>query len=492
MDLNDSGKIRILLAEDSPTVSHFFRLLLQDAGFDVITAEDGVDAVSKFFLAAPHLVVSDVEMPVMNGYQVCRLVRSEPATRDVPIVLLTSLAEARYKFWGLEVGADRYVLKEDGQEKLVPVIQDLLATTAYRPSQTPELADKYADPPHILDQLNRILDDKLFRMTLTDSIMSQAFEDVALKDLARHLLEVLLKVVPAGSLALALRTSDEIQVFLHAPTDQSADYIQDASERCITFLEQTTGTSADNCEFKLEYFCEALEAGGRYPKTGVVEFFRRLSDEVQVCLLAAPPAGQEISPSTRELLEFLSGYVAVIAAHALMQERIRKLSVIDSLTHLYNRRQFMALLQAEYKRTIRHNLNLSVIFLDIDNFKRINDTYGHLTGDQVLKGLAQAILTTVRTSDVAGRYGGEEFVVYLPETNHENATMLAERLRKVVESSSIPNGHGNPLQVTVSVGVASGSEIDAGSPIEHLLDLADQRLYVAKQTGKNRVVSVST
>lgn len=167
-----------------------------------------------------------------------------------------------------------------------------------------------------------------------------------------------------------------------------------------------------------------------------------------------------------------------------LSEEIQALARTDQLTGLLNRRGFFELGHREVALAKRFNKPLVAIMIDIDHFKSLNDTYGHATGDVVLREVAQRCSREVREVDVIGRYGGEEFSVLLPEANSGIGEVTAERLRSVVASSAFETEHG-PLQVTISLGVAALN--DQLGELDGLLDLADQALYTAKAAGRNRV-----
>jgi diguanylate cyclase (GGDEF)-like protein len=167
-------------------------------------------------------------------------------------------------------------------------------------------------------------------------------------------------------------------------------------------------------------------------------------------------------------------------------EEVERLAITDSLTGLYNHRHFFELAGREFQRARRYQLPLSVIMLDIDDFKRVNDTYGHAIGDQVLQGVAECCRKELRGVDVIGRYGGDEFVAMLPETGLPAACQVAERLRKSIAERALDTKAGR-VTVTVSLGVAVLD--DKHLTPEILLDRADKALYVAKQNGRNRVSS---
>jgi diguanylate cyclase (GGDEF)-like protein len=167
-------------------------------------------------------------------------------------------------------------------------------------------------------------------------------------------------------------------------------------------------------------------------------------------------------------------------------EQLRELATVDDLTKLLNRRQFLASLNAAFDRSVRNSGPLSVLMIDADNFKKVNDRYGHSTGDEVLRAIAERCRSVVRQADIVGRVGGEEFAAALADTDLPGGLRTAERLRQVIAQHPVEVG-GNQLSVTVSLGVAERAAA-IGDPGQ-LLKLADRALYAAKAGGRNRVVA---
>jgi two-component system cell cycle response regulator len=169
---------------------------------------------------------------------------------------------------------------------------------------------------------------------------------------------------------------------------------------------------------------------------------------------------------------------------AQYHEEIYRLTIIDGLTQVYNKRYLLEFLDREMARCGRHGRALSIVMIDVDHFKRINDTYGHLAGDYVLRELASQIKTRIRREECFARYGGEEFVLVLPETGHDNSVYLAEKLRKMIESHRFVF-EGKEIKVSFSGGVADMQPQDEGP--EGFIQIADGRLYEAKRAGRNRI-----
>lgn len=170
-----------------------------------------------------------------------------------------------------------------------------------------------------------------------------------------------------------------------------------------------------------------------------------------------------------------------------LDQLLLDMALHDSLTQLYKREFFFSELHREFDRAKRHDRPLSVCLMDIDYFKRVNDEYGHLCGDEVLKQFADLIRQSLREGDICGRYGGEEFAIVLPETDAHGAWMAAERIRTAIESNQFSITGGRKKRITVSLGVAS--MLDRYSDKMQLLDAADRALYEAKEQGRNRTVS---
>ncbi len=204
-------------------------------------------------------------------------------------------------------------------------------------------------------------------------------------------------------------------------------------------------------------------------------------------LISVARSDRAFTPPEVELFGYLAGQAAVSMENVSLHETVQRQAVTDELTGLYNHRRFQEALASELERSKRFEQDMSLVMLDIDNFKSINDTYGHQQGDRVLREVARILRENSREIDAPARYGGEELAVVLPQTDQNGAFNLAERVRAGIEELRLPllDG-GGTMSVTASLGVASlaGSAADA----DELVAAADAALYRAKRGGKNQTI----
>lgn len=218
--------------------------------------------------------------------------------------------------------------------------------------------------------------------------------------------------------------------------------------------------------------------------------FNTMVEQLDNTLKALVAKETELEQANGELLKEIAIRKHTEAALLEREETLRRLATTDSLTGLYNRRHFSQLAENEIQRLVRYGRPLAAIMFDIDHFKHVNDTYGHINGDKVIKMIADTTLSLVRTTDIAARYGGEEFILLLPETRAAEAAEVAERLRARVEATPVDTG-GEVIAVTASFGVSDRLDASATLSSDALLAAfishADEALYRSKNNGRNRV-----
>src|SRR5436305_5411692 len=190
--------------------------------------------------------------------------------------------------------------------------------------------------------------------------------------------------------------------------------------------------------------------------------------------------------ATEAMVEALTRHLALVLDNARLSQRLHELSTVDGLTRQLNHRVIYDRLSEELERARRYRYPLSVILCDLDHFKQVNDTYGHLAGDAVLREGAALLRRSLRATDLLGRYGDEEFLCVLPQVDLESGKQAAERLRQALELESLALPAGGELHITGSFGVAARSELPGPVSGDQLVALADRRLYEAKAAGRNR------
>jgi diguanylate cyclase (GGDEF)-like protein len=285
-----------------------------------------------------------------------------------------------------------------------------------------------------------------------------------------------------GDFSCILRASDMTSSIYHG--SKSVQKIQSLREICVNTLSLSEDSLEEFIDEVAEKTLEVfktfeIDPGEMKPYSEILqeanEELHRLNLSYEYLVIELKQAKEKAERLAKELME--------------ANEKLRELALKDGLTGLYNHRYFQELLEKEMVRAYRYKHPISLIMLDIDHFKKINDTYGHPQGDIVLKELSGIITRTLRNSDIAARYGGEEFAIILPETDLEGAGLVAERLRREVESLRL-NLNGEKVNITISLGVSSIETHTRVIEKKYFVDITDRALYNSKKKGRNRVTIV--
>lgn len=488
----------ILIADDSPTMRLMLEEILQSAGYRVITAEDGIQAAEMAFRHHPDLIISDIEMPKMDGYQVSRLLKNDPVLANTPVIILTSKDSSGAVFWGYQTGADLYLLKDFKPQDLLSAITDLLARYEPQAARLRAAPTEAVDSFQILEKLNRFLDDKLFEVTLINEITRISVSMTAISETLADLLTVMERAIDSHILAFAVFTREsEILLSVKLGRRVPMRLLELFQFQVLEDLGTLMNTDLAESKIAVELGGEPLdEAGGgvddlEIDPTMVYSIPIRAKEENIGILNVYHPGMERLPVQQKQLLGRLGPYFSATINATLMYDKIKNLSVIDGLTQLYNRRCIMENYRTEFNKAVRYTSDFSLLMLDIDNFKVINDSYGHLTGDLVLKTLSNILKSNIRNIDLPGRYGGEEFLLLLPGTAKENARIVAERIREQVEKHPFKTLGGERITITISQGLCDMNDVENKSNELELIKIADSRLYQAKKTGKNKVVAES-
>ena len=478
----------ILLADDNRLVVKITSAILEDADYRVSVAWDGLEAINKAYTEHPDLIILDIEMPKINGYQVCRLLKDDEFTREIPVIMLTGRDQQTDMFWGLKTGADAYVTKGFKPEQLLTVIgEQMEASRSTRAGQKKvEAPAKLLDEAGVFSRVIDLLDSKLFESTILNELGSLASLSQDYRQTVGAVLGILARVV-GNSVGLVLMFEEEDSIIqLSRPV--SAGILEEVKRQA---LEYAAGYAWEirNPE-RIEVIVlgeENLREAGTAQDRSFSHIHVPLTAQKKVIglLMVSHYASPAFNRDAQMVLKLVQNQVTIVVDNARLYEAARQLAITDGLTKIYNHRFFQELFEKEYKRSDRYNTVFSMVMLDIDHFKRINDTYGHLCGDEILKGLATLIKSCLRSMDVVARYGGEEFAILLPETNGPEAVQTAERIRRAVEETAFM-GTEQGLKITVSQGVATYPSPDVHDRFD-IIAKADEALYEAKESGRNRV-----
>jgi two-component system cell cycle response regulator len=450
---------RILVVDDIAPNIKLLEAKLKAEYFEVLTATDGEAALRIAKREAPDLILLDVMMPGMDGFEVCRQLRAHPKTRHLPVVMVTALTDVADRVRGLEAGADDFLSKPLNEivlfarvrslVRLKTLMDELRARQATAGEEWGEPSDSFEAMPaggNILlvdanernaDRVRETLTEAGYRLMLASDIQDGLKIGLGMTEL--DLVIVALNVDGEDGLSLCgqLRSQENTR---HVPI--------------LLTLE----------DFDLPRLAKGLDVG-------VTDY------------LLTPIDKNELLARTRTQMRRRRYHNQLRS----VLDRNMSMAFTDGLTGIYNRRYMAAHLERKLMEIAASGKPVSVMLFDIDHFKGVNDRYGHAAGDTVLRCVAERAAAKVRNFDLVARYGGEEFAVIMPDTPEELAWMVAERLRIAIQSDPVAAAPGVALAVTISAGVASTA--DPSESGESILERADAALYAAKGGGRNRVMS---
>ncbi len=415
---------RILVCDDSDFVRKFIKRELEGF-YEMEIFTDGLAAYE--FLKHDKdfdFAVIDGEMPNMNGWELIRKMKGDLELERLPSVILTASDDDYFKGLAFDLGVFDYMKKPFKSGDLLKYLNSFFKGNINK------------------GVVLVVEDSKLQNHTISQQLNLKHIKPISVYS-GEEAIETLLKGETVDTILLDLHLSGAsgFQIAKALKKDSRYGYIP------------IIGITAASDRVRTEMMKEAFESG-------VDDFISK----------------------PYNIIEFSARIMAGIKRGKLVR-KFKEESELDYLTKLYNRRTLFRMLNHLFSSSLRYKNKLSFLMIDIDHFKTVNDTYGHFMGDEVLKSLAHTLVSSIRNSDISGRFGGEEFCVILPHTDINNASIAAEKIRKNVEKETIKIDN-QEISITISIGVSS---MQGGDNIDTFIKRADDALYEAKESGRNRV-----
>jgi two-component system cell cycle response regulator len=467
---------KILIVDDDETLNRTLSWVLKDSGYEVETVSSGRNLIERLLAGHYDLLLLDILMPESDGLSLLEGIKTHPQLKHLPVLMISSMPPEEATITTLGLGAADFIPK--------PIrIRELLARVKAHLRSSRELDQARAEA-----RSREAMMDILREVTM--SISSAEIYQILVRRVAHGLNISKCSIILAG-------TSDSTGTVAAAyenPNLRSLEVdlkrypeILETLDRQTMVLVQDVTTDPLYRNIRAEWEADGMIV----PTKSVVSipfslreqlagvFFLRTTAQDPPLNEADARFAQQVITAAVSALEKAHDVEAAVAS----REEMQRLAELDPLTETYNRRALMDRLVVEMDRANRFSTILACLMIDIDNFKEVNDTYGHLVGDRVLRQFASMLQREQRAMDLVARYGGEEFVVLLPETGATGARIFAERILRDVGGRTFGDG-ASPIRLTVSIGGATFPNASAPDGAA-FLHLADQNLYRAKREGRN-------
>jgi diguanylate cyclase (GGDEF)-like protein/PAS domain S-box-containing protein len=463
---------KILVIDDDPLTRHVLEDILVPGDYTVGVAEDGEEGLKKLRTGRYDLVITDVLMPGMDGFRLLREIRKDDALKDIPVIFYTgTYLDREDEALARGLGVSRYLIKPLAPGEIVKAVRDVLRDEEEK--KPPPPAPASMEEPVFLKLYNERLVNKL-KSTLVESERARIY--------LAHIMESM-----GDGMVVIDRDYTVVQANSAAAASLGVEKEEMTGRKCYEIIHRQESPCRDP-----HVVCPMPAVFERDETVKVLHTHMNSSrDERHIEITASPlkdRSGETFAmvETYRDIMEKKVDDALVNLVQKLneAQTHLKHMADTDELTGLKNRRSIMERLEEEFQRAKRSHRPLSLIMLDIDHFKLINDAHGHLFGDFVLKMIALRIKDSLRKHDILGRVGGEEFLIVAPDSGAEESVHVAERVRRSISAKPIGDKTAE-VGATLSAGVTVMTAQDATADM--IFSRADTALYKAKEEGRNRV-----
>ncbi|MCD4651005.1 MAG: diguanylate cyclase [Candidatus Cloacimonetes bacterium] len=443
----DNSDFLLLLVDDEPKNIQLLGSILSEAGYGIAFATSAEGAIEALRNNSIDLVLLDIMMPETSGFELCQKIKANEDTKDLPIIFISANSDRENIVHGFEMGGQDYISKPFNHQELLKRVETQLQLVAQRKS---------------LDQLNKNLEAQVRKRT--GELNNEVLRNKELK----VKFETIFRKSPIGIVILNRETMGVV----------------DCNQRFLDIFG-FSDYMVENGDFVLENMFEDRELFHK-----IIRHFDPLITDIEMLSLTGEIRHIHLNAEPVELAD-INAYIMLLqdttteCTLKLENEVLELTSRIDVLTQISNRRDLEEKLSNQIYRFERNQKSFVVIIGDIDNFKRVNDTYGHDAGDLVLRKVAEVLSESLRKQDMVGRWGGEEFLAILPDTNIHGGQRVAEKLRQCLSATEYIYKN-NRLEITMTFGLAVYEK--QGQTVDEVVKQADTALYCGKRRGKNCVM----
>lgn len=471
--------VQILVIDKDPDSQTFLSELIHALGLGVTVEDNPERALHNLEQEEFAVVITDNRLDGQSGLDVLQQVkRNHPLTE---VIVVSKEATVDSAMAALNRGAHSFLEKPISFSEMQLQIKQALAKRSFALKSQSLLKDLAPLDPVVKQHVHHLIEFYHLSRRLINSLEYQQIIDTTLRGLE--------KMVTAESYSLLIVEGDEAQLHIRSEKPGFVTHLGEIKETLLASWEALNQKQLHPEKLKIDFQTEHMEKQKASSSDSLLSSLcipLLVQTRIIGLMHVTNTTPAAFDHDTLHLLNILADHIAIILVNASRHRHVQVLASTDGLTGLFNYRTLHERLRHEFDRSNRYGSPLSFIMLDIDLFKKVNDAYGHTQGDAVLRKVADILRESTRDVDLLARYGGDEFVVILPETQPRNGAHLAERIRSAIQKHTF-HITDTDIHITISLGVATYPHPEVKGP-EDLIDRADRALYEAKNSGQNKVI----